>query len=160
MHLFIAGIFPEDCSLKELMTFEDSLLDAEAAHNNCFIYCRVQVEKCWQRTLCQNMYGFLFSTPPHNKSREMSPTLSFSVCVFFFPVLPKDTLIPYCGVLCLHEVNPQDPTVPITLLPGVEAGWNRMVELGHQPVVLEDGGVVRKFYNFTFAIAMKMLPIV
>ena len=98
--------------------------------------------------------------PPHNNSREMSPTLSFSVCVFFFSVLPKDTLIPYCGVLCLHEVNPQDPTVPMTLLPGVEAGWNRMVELGHQPVVLEDGRVVRKFYNFTFAIAMKMLPIV
>ena len=141
------------------MTFEDSLLDAEAAHHNCFI-AESKFKNAGKGLFAKTCMG-LYSVPPHTTTEGKCNLHFHFLCVFFFfSVLPKDTLIPYCGVLCLHEVNPQDTTVPITLLPGVEAGWNRIVELGHQPVVLEDGRVVRKFYDFTFAIAMKMLPIV
>lgn len=62
--------------------------------------------------------------------------------MFSYAALPKGTIIPYYGVLFLQDVKAMDPSVPQMLMPGVETGWNRVVQLGHQPVVTEKGTLV------------------
>ena len=83
MHLFIAGIFPEDCSLKELMTFEDSLLDAEAAHHNCFI-AESKFKNAGKGLFAKTCMG-LYSVPPTQQQKgNVTYTFIFCVCIFFF----------------------------------------------------------------------------
>jgi hypothetical protein len=74
---------------------------------------------------------------PNKPVPDSEKSLMFSYAAF-----PKGKIIPYYGVLFLQDINAMGPSVPQMLMPGVETGWNRIVQLGHRPVVTEKGTLV------------------
>lgn len=56
--------------------------------------------------------------------------------------LSKNTIIPYFGILHLQEVAANDSVDPIRLIDSLQQSWDRVVMLGNQPIVPEDGKVV------------------
>jgi hypothetical protein len=62
---------------------------------------------------------------------------------FLLQDLPKGTLIPYFGVLQLQDVASEDSVDPLQLPEQLSNLWDRVVVLGNQPIVREEGKAVR-----------------
>lgn len=76
------------------------------------------------------------------QSVEMFFTFSLSYHDLFAD-LQIHTCIPYFGVLYLQEVATKDSVDPLELPHHLSEIWNRVVLLGNQPIVHEEGSTVR-----------------
>jgi len=116
------AIFQENVGAEEVMSFDNLLLGKEAELHDLYV-----AESKFKEAGLGLFAG------------KGEPIYVYSykniILMLNFADLPKGTCLPYLGVLRLQEVQTEDSNTPLRLEPGLEMSWNRIVVLGHQPVV-------------------------
>jgi hypothetical protein len=103
----------------------------------------------------------LFAAKGYDKNHyhiENLPTPLTSTILLFMPLgcgmgmtdLKQGTQIPYWGVLKVQQVASQDSIDPLKLPKHLKSSWDRVIVLGHQPIVSAKDIVVRSCFSGDF----------